>query len=49
MRAVFSVQNWKVTEKSGKVIRKLKMPLNQHASRQPAGAGRASLVKRTLG
>ncbi len=49
MRADFSLQKWKVTEKRKKATRKLKMPPNQHASRQPADAGRASLVKRTLG
>jgi len=50
MRAGFSVQKSKCTEKSEKVIRKLTMPLNQHASRQPFTIvpGRASLVKRTL-
>jgi len=33
-----------------KVINKVKLPLNQHASRQPSAfaSGRASLVKRTL-
>jgi hypothetical protein len=48
MLADFSVQKSKCIEKRKKVIRKLKMPPNQHASRQPAHAGRASLVKRML-
>jgi hypothetical protein len=37
-------------QKKEKATRKLKLPLNQHASRQPFTTvpGRASLVKRTL-
>jgi hypothetical protein len=51
MLAVLQCPKQKCTEKRKKAIRKLKLPLNQHASGQPSTfvSGRASLVKRTLG
>jgi len=50
MRAVLQCPKVTIYREKEKVIRKLKMPLNQQASRQPSTIvpGRASLVKRTL-
>jgi hypothetical protein len=43
MRAGFSVQKRKSTEKSEKTTKEVKLALNQHASRQPFTSFRGAL------